>query len=154
MTLDIRRFRREDHDAVWALHKLALQDVGADIGDGEWDRDLDDVEGVYLDRGGEFLVGTVEGSVVAMGALVPTSPGRAEVKRMRVHPDFQRRGFGRAILRRLEQRAVEFGYAVLHLATTVGQLAAQKLYEKNGYVETGRTRVAGFDVILYEKELQ
>ncbi len=150
---DIRRFREQDRDEVWKLHKLALASVGADIGDGEWDRDLHDVKGVYLEGGGEFLVGTVGGRIVAMGALLRTSAERAEVKRMRVHPDFQRRGLGRAILQRLEEKAVELGCRILRLGTTTGQLAAQKLYERNGYVETGRTRVAGFDVILYEKGL-
>lgn len=73
---------------------------------------------------------------------------------MRVHPDFQRRGFGQAILQALEARADEMGYTKLQLETTVQQIAAQKLYIKNGYVEVGRTKIHNFDVILYEKMLK
>jgi GNAT superfamily N-acetyltransferase len=51
---------------------------------------------VYLCPGGEFLVGIHEGQIVAIGAL-QTAPERAEVKRMGVHREYQRRGFGRAI---------------------------------------------------------
>jgi len=151
--LEIRRFRRGDHDAVFALHNLALHQVGAHVGNGPWDDDLHHIPEVYLDSGGEFLVGLLDGRIVAMGALVPEAGRRAKITRMRVHPDVQRRGFGQAILGRLEARAAEIGVAALWLDTTVGQTAAQALYRKNGYAETGRTRLHGFRVILYEKKL-
>jgi len=149
----IRRYRESDHDAVWAVHRLALRQVGAQVDDGAWDDDLHHIEPVYLRNGGEFLVGTVGGRVVAVGALRRETDERARVTRMRVDPDHQRRGFGQALLGRLEARAAELGYTTLCLDTTVQQVAAQKLYLKNGYRETGRTKLYGFDVILYEKEL-
>lgn len=151
--LHIRRYRDSDHDAVWALHNLALLEVGAHAGSGPWDDDLQHIESVYLEDGGEFLVGTCDGNIVAMGALKRTSPERAEIKRMRVHPDYQRRGFGQAILTRLESRARKLGYRVLHLDTTTLQHAAQKLYIKNGYKEVGRGAYGKFEIILYEKQL-
>ena len=151
--LTIRRYRAADHDQVWDLHNLALNDVGAHAGSGEWDDDLHRVEEAYLNAGGEFLVGILDGRIVAMGALKRTSPTRAKVTRMRVHPDCQRRGFGAAILRALESRAAELGCKTLHLETTFQQTAARGLYARFGYKETGRTVVAGFDVILFEKSL-
>ena len=86
-------------------------------------------------------------------SLRRTSDDEAEVTRMRVHPDFWRRGFGRKILRQLEGRAAEAGVTTLFLETTVGQLGAQKLYLSEGYVECGRRRHFDFDVIRYEKVL-
>jgi ribosomal protein S18 acetylase RimI-like enzyme len=151
--LSIRRYRAKDHEQVVALHRLALEQVGLFIRSGPWDSDLDDIKGVYL-KSGEFLVGEYERHIVAMGAFRRTSPERAELKRMRVHPDFQRRGYGQAILDALEKRAREMGYATLHLDTAVKQVAAQELYLKNGYQETGRTVLGGFDAILYEKRLR
>jgi len=151
--LTIRRYREADHDAVWEVHNLALHQAGAHVGNGPWDDDLHRVEEVYLADGGEFLVGECDGRVVAMGALRRVSGERAKITRMRVHPDWQRRGFGEAILLRLEARAAELGYRTLVLDTTVGQTAAQALYGKHGYRETGRTTMHGFDVILYEKRL-
>ena len=150
---EIRRYEAADHDAVFELHNVALEAVGAHVGNGPWDEDLHDVQTVYLDAGGEFLVGELDGQIVAMGALKKTGDGCAEVTRMRIDPEHQRRGFGQAILTRLERRAVELGLLHLHLHTTVQQVAAQKLYEKNGYAQTGRTRFAGFDVLIYEKTL-
>jgi len=115
------------------------------------DRDLDDVAGVYLRAGGEFLVGEAGGEVVAMGVLQRFSREEAEIKRMRVRPDHWRRGFGQNILDALEGRAL--GYRTLRLHTTAGQTAARRLYEKNGFYETGRGRPLGFDVVLYGKIL-
>ena len=38
---------------------------------------------------------------------------------MRVHPEFQRRGFGQRILEALEKRAKELGYKEIQLDTIV-----------------------------------
>ena len=89
-----------------------------------------------------------------MGGFIRTSDGEAEIKRMRVHSDYQRRGFGRAILKVLEDRARELGVELLRLETTVQQQAAIQLYRKNCYVATGRGETLGFDVIRYEKRLR
>ncbi len=150
--LEIRRYQPADRDAVWRLHNLALNQVGAHGGNGPWDDDLHKIEAIYLD-GGEFLVGLLDGRIVAMGALRQNSETCAEIKRMRVHPDCQRRGCGQAILTRLEARAVELGYTRLILDTTTVQVGAQRFYEKNGYRQFGRTTWGPFEVLLYHKEL-
>lgn len=151
--LHIRRYRNADHDAVWALHNVALEEVGAHAGNGPWDDDLHSIERVYLDDRGEFLVGLVDDEIVAVGGLRRSDPARAQITRMRVYPRWQRRGFGRLILGRLEARARELGYEVLHLDTTVHQTEAQAFYQAHGYAETGRARLGPFEVILFEKQL-
>ena len=118
-----------------------------------WDDDIFAIEEVYLKHQGEFLVGECDGLLVAMGALKRTGPERAEIKRMRVHPDYQGRGYGQLILDELEARARALGYRTLHLDTSILQIPAQRLYEKNGYVEVGRDRYGQLEVILYEKQL-
>ncbi len=149
----IRRYRESDHDDVWALHNLALEGTGAHLGNGPWDEDLHDITGVYLEKGGEFLVGVEQDKIVAMGALMGSAGRTAEIKRMRVHPDFQRRGHGQAILLALESRAIHLGYIRIKLDTTVQQIAAQGLYVANGHAEIGRKTAHGFEVIEYEKQL-
>jgi GNAT superfamily N-acetyltransferase len=96
---------------VWQLHDAALEDAGVHGGRGPWEDDLQAIPATYLDSGGEFLLGFCEGELVAMGGLLRHSPREAEIKRMRVHPDFQRRGFGRLLLERLEERAQALGFA-------------------------------------------
>jgi GNAT superfamily N-acetyltransferase len=149
--LHIRRYESGDKRAVRRLHDDALNEVGAHLGTGPWDEDLDDIEGVYLGSGGEFLVGILEGDVVAMGAIKRDSPDVAEVRRMRVRSDLQGRGYGQAMLDALHRRAAGLGYSTLHLDTTVQQRVARRLYLKNGYREVGRGSIGPFDCIYYER---
>ncbi len=149
----IRRYQSTDHDAVWHLHKLALQESGAFVKSGPWDDDLHQIEATYLQRGGEFIVGVYGDQVVAMGALAVTGD-KAEVKRMRVHPNHQRHGYGKQILVALEQRARELGHHTIELETTTQQHAAQHFYLKNGYTEIKRTQWRHFTVIHYTKALR
>lgn len=149
----IRRFQDSDHDAVWALHNDALHHAGAHAGSGPWDDDLHAIRRVYLEQGGDFIVGPVDDELVAMGALRRTGPQRAEIRRMRVAPHLQRLGLGRRVLERLEARAGELGYTQLHLDTTAEQLAAHALYRSHGYRETARQQCARFELIFYEKDL-
>jgi GNAT superfamily N-acetyltransferase len=149
--LHIRRYEPGDKRALRRLHDDALNEVGAHLGSGPWDDDLDAIEGVYLESGGEFLVGELEGEIVAMGAVRRISADAAEVKRMRVRPDLQGCGYGQAMLVALHRSAADLGYTTLHLDTTVQQRAARGLYLKNGYREVGRGSVGPFDCIYYER---
>lgn len=151
--LRIRRYEPRDGEAVRELHRAALRETGADAGPGPWDDDLLDVEGAYILSGGEFLVGESGGRIVAIGALRRTSAERAEVKRMRVAPSLQGRGFGSMMLTALERRARELGCRELHLDTTSAQEAAMRLYEQRGYREVRRGEWRGLEMIYYEKRL-
>ena len=151
--LHVRRYAPKDKRAVRRLHDDALNEVGAHLGSGGWDDDLDDIEDVYLDSGGEFLVGLLDGEIVAMGALMKLSSRKAELTRMRVRPGLQGRGYGQAMLDALHRRAAELGYSTLRLDTTVQQRAAQRLYLKNGYSEAERGSIGPFDCIFYERHV-
>ncbi|MBE3557881.1 MAG: GNAT family N-acetyltransferase [Ktedonobacteraceae bacterium] len=149
----LRRYEPADQPAVEYLHVFVIQQTGAYLGHGPWDDDVYAIEEVYLKNQGEFLVGEYDGLLIATGALKRTSPERAEIKRMRVHPDYQGRGYGQLILDTLEARARALGYQTLHLDTSILQIPAQRLYEKNGYREVGRDVYQDLEVILYEKHL-
>ena len=90
-------------------------------------------------------MGIIDGRIVAMGALKRLTDTRGEICRMRVHPNFQRRGLGRRMLSILEERARELGFRTLTLDTTVGQVAAMGMYRKARYEEVARDRKFGFD---------
>ncbi len=152
-SLRLRRYTDADAAAVWALHNNSLNLVDAHGGNGAWDEDLQNVQEVYLEAGGEFLVGEANGKLVAMGALLRAGPTTGEIKRMRVDLNYQRQGFGRRILAGLEARARELGYRRLRLDTTTGQTAAQALYEESGFTKIGTGRMGRFELIIYEKRL-
>ena len=150
----LRRYTPADQETVEYLHVHAIQQTGAYLGRGPWDDDVYAIEETYLNNQREFLIGEWDGIFVAMGALRRTSSERAEIKRMRVHPDYQGRGLGQIILSELEARACAIGYKTLHLDTSVVQVPARKLYEKNDFREVGRDTYNDLEVILYEKPLE
>lgn len=149
----LRRYTAADQEAVEHLHVFALQQAGVYLGRGPWDDDIYAIENIYLKNRGEFLIGEYSGQFIAMGALKCLGAERAEIKRMRIHPDYQGRGYGQLILNELEARARVLGYQILHLDTSILQIPAQRLYEKNGYREVGRDIYQDLEVILYEKHV-
>ena len=76
--MQIRSYQQGDVDAVWELHVLALQHVGAYKGSGSWDNDLYHIEERYIANGGVFLVGVLDNRIVTMGALRKSDEERAE----------------------------------------------------------------------------
>ncbi len=149
----IRRYTPADQADVEHLHVFVIQQAEAYLGRGPWDDDVYAIQEHYLNNNGEFLIGEFEGQIVAMGAFRHTSSTRAEIMRMRVHPDHQGQGYGQQLLSELETRARARGYTTLHLHTSTVQLAAQKLYQKHGYREVGRESYHHLQIILYEKAL-
>ena len=149
----IRRYQPSDLEAAKTLHRLALEEVGAWV-EGGPDEDMDDIENVYL-NGGDFFVGFLGKELVVMGALKKIDTHTAEIKRMRVRPDLQRRGYGQMMLDKLEERARELGYKRIILDTGVVMAGAQKLYQHSGYREVRRERKARipWESIFYEKDL-
>ena len=152
--MKIRRYRDQDQDAVWFLHSVAMKATkGAHAENESLYKDLHNIRETYLNSGGEFLVAVKNNQIIAMGALAKSGSNRAEIKRMRVLPHFQRRGLGQAVLQKLEARAIELGYVTIHLDTTVGQKVAQAFYIQNGYIEVRRSQFCQFDTIIYQKRL-
>jgi ribosomal protein S18 acetylase RimI-like enzyme/predicted kinase len=149
---ELRSFRVEDAGAVWRLHDAALEDAGVHGGRGPWEDDLRDIPAAYLE-GGDFIVAFAGEELVGMGGLARRSDAEAEIRRMRVHPDFQRQGLGRRILAALEERARELGFRAIRLDTTEEQVAARRLYESAAYRETERRRTERFVFIDFVKDL-
>ena len=149
----IRRYRLSDNDQVKELHVLALKATYSYYTHGSWDEDLDHIPEIYFPNG-EFLVGELDNKIVAMGALKKISNDIGEIKRIRVHPSLQRQGIGQQIYDLLEEKAREIGYKILQLDTSIKQVGAQKLWQKNGYKELRReTEGYPLETIFYNKEL-
>ena len=149
----IRRYEPADREAVWNLHSVTMKAVDGSDADVSWATDLRDVDASFLQTGGDFLLGRLDGQLVAMGGLRKVSEAAAEIGRMRVHPDFQRRGLGQTILQSLEASAHKLGFRQLLLETPVEQTSAQQLYMKHGFCEVRRGELYGMQMIFYIKDL-
>jgi GNAT superfamily N-acetyltransferase len=80
-----------------------------------------------------FVVGRLNGEVVACGATRRLEPEVAEIKRMYVRPPARGRGFGKQILAALEASARESGVKRLILETGDRQPEAVSLYKTAGF---------------------
>ncbi len=149
---EIRRYIKSDEDVVFKLHLRAVDNTGAHL-PGE-DANFKRIEELYVKPGGDFFVGVLNGKIVACGGLKKLSATSAEIVKIRIDPDFQRKGYGQKILDKIEDRAVELGFVDLELNTAVVQEPAQKLYEKNGYIEYMREPVEGIPNIYYRKKIK
>ncbi len=150
--LKIRRYQPQDNEIVKELHYAGLAQFGA-AADPYHDKDLDDIEGVYINNRGDFLVGIHGNEIVAMGAIRQASATCGEIKRIRVRRDWQRRGYGKTILLKLIELGRELGYTELCLDATINNTLAQRLFDKCGFVENHRGKVGIYDLVFYEKKL-
>jgi len=131
--LVIRDYEPDDHQTLVELNRNGLAAAGVPEDADIYRGDLDDVAGKYLSQRGVMLVGVVEGAVVAMGGLWQVDAASCEILRMRVHPRHQGRGFARALLSELEERARQLGYQTAVLVTGPEQHPAIDLYRSAGY---------------------
>ena len=91
------------------------------------------VERFLAVNGGAFVLGLVDGDVVAGGAFMRSDDSTAEVKRMWTHPAHRRRGYAAEVLRELEREAMRRGYRTIVLSTGPRQPEAVALYRRLGY---------------------
>lgn len=86
------------------------------------------------------LVAEIDGRVVGSVQLdcdtPPNQVHRADIKKLLVHPDFQRRGIGRQLMGEIEAVARGFGRSLLTLDTRSGD-KGEPLYLSVGFIAAG-----------------
>lgn len=162
----IRRFQSGDGERIRELNDIAMAptpEYEPDIPD----KDLRDVQSNYLDKGGEFLVGIVDSTIVGMGAYATPNEWKdefiqfdsetTELTRMRVDPEWHGQGIGSAIYHELEQHAQNDGYEQFILDTGVENETARGFYESLGFQLQQEVSIdfgdLMFELALYQKSI-
>jgi GNAT superfamily N-acetyltransferase len=94
-----------------------------------------DIEDACSARGGFVIARTTSGAAIGCGACRRHDYGVEELKRIYSRPEYK--GVGTAIVRRLEQEAINAGYGALIVGTRASNRRAIAMYERNGYKPTG-----------------
>ncbi|WP_334116726.1 GNAT family N-acetyltransferase [Ligilactobacillus sp.] len=139
----------ESKDAEKLISELNQSLIEITGDDGTSNFNSDDVKEI----GTVFLIAYFNGIPYGCGALRKLSDDVAEIKRIYAKTNCV--GIGRAIIEKLEEKAVEFGYARILLETRKQNKHAIKFYNRCGYVhcETyGRYRTND-DAYCFEKNL-
>lgn len=163
--LKIRRYQPKDINAVKELYSAGNKQMGEMMTEAERKEmlsltaaslgtDLDDIKGVYINNGGDFLVGLEGKEIVVIGAIRKYTDTCGELKRLRVRRDRQRKGYGETMFRRLIERGKELGYRELILDTLAANTAAQKLFKKCGFTELRREKRGPFNLSTWGKKLK
>ncbi len=118
-----------------------------------WDKDLKEVETKYLGNGGAFILLFVNGWLAGMGGLYKIDETCAKIKRIRIHPEYQRMGLSMQIMAELEKKAKELGYKKLITDTVKGNVPAEKMILKAGFGNPHEASFSGVPCTLFEKEL-
>jgi ribosomal protein S18 acetylase RimI-like enzyme len=150
--LKIRQYRPEDNQAAKELNYAGLKQMAPEVsweGVGVADGDYDDIGNIYINHRGDFLVGTVNDEVVVTGAVKYLTVTCAEIKRIRVQPDCQRRGYGEVMLKRLIEVARELGYEKLRIDTMTTNTRAQQLFKKAGFTFSHQGTIGEYPVFFY-----
>jgi DNA-binding MarR family transcriptional regulator/GNAT superfamily N-acetyltransferase len=82
---------------------------------------------------GVFLVGRVDGEVMACGGVQRHRRTIGEIKRMWISPEWRGVGLGARVLAALEDRARQLGYREVYLDTNGTLLEAIAMYRRAGY---------------------
>jgi ribosomal protein S18 acetylase RimI-like enzyme len=151
--LTIRGYLLEDHHAIVELNSYGLAAAGIPEDADVYAGDLDNLETTYLAHRAALLVGELAGRVIAMGALQPVDATTCEITRMRVLPEHQGHGVGKAILTALENQAITLGYQYAELLTGPNQHPAIDLYQAAGYTVTATERHGGLTGVRMRKAL-
>jgi GNAT superfamily N-acetyltransferase len=153
--LTIRPFRPDDREELLALNAYGLNAAGIAVDQDHYGgQDTDDLGATYSEAaGGAMLVGEVDGRIVAMGGIRRIDAMTCELLRMRVYPDHQGRGFGRALLELLEREAQRLGYTQIKLLTGEHQEPAVSLYRRHGYRVSSRETLIGIPSLHMTKDL-
>jgi GNAT superfamily N-acetyltransferase len=139
MQMQLRLAEPADHAIVRDLFYASLLDGqlrGNDTG-----ADIENLhEGYFSDEGNSgFWVADYRGRIVGMIGVQRVGEHVAEIRRMRVHEDFRRKGVGTALIERALSFCRERGYLKVTLDVPIEREPAIRLIEKFGFSHA-RTR--------------
>lgn len=127
MTLNIRKMRPDDYDAVVTLWQLAGLEY---LARGRDQRERITAE---LERPeNAFLLGEMDGLIVA--TVFGTHDGRKGwINRLAVHPDFQHHGFASEMVDAAEKALEAQGIEIIGCLIEADNLPSKQLFQKIGY---------------------
>jgi len=148
----IRDFKASDQSACRSLYVDGL--VGGKNADNDTAMDIDDIQPAYMRPGSHCWVGEADdGKVVAMIGVQHHDAGVGEIRRLRVDPNYRRRGIGMALVETAVRFCREQNYLKVCLDTFMEHEAAIQLFEKFGFRHNRTRRVGVKDMVDFYLDL-
>jgi ribosomal protein S18 acetylase RimI-like enzyme len=136
MTLDdvtVRLARAEDHAALRSLFKQSLVEGHVRVND--TGADIENIQEAYFSDEGQsaLWVADFDDEIIGMIGVQKTSDHEAEVRRLRVHQNFRRKGLGAKLMEQALGFCQHHGYLKVMLDVRIERAPAIKLFEKFGF---------------------
>jgi putative acetyltransferase len=124
-----------DLETVRELFREYSAQIGTDLCFQGFSAELAGLPGDYSEPGGTLLLATIDGMPAGCVGVRRWDRTTCEMKRLYVRPEFQRCGLGRILVERTIAWSALQGYERLVLDTLPSMSAAQRLYERLGFVD-------------------
>ena len=138
MTFTIRPITADDDAAVAAIIRTVMPEFGADgAGFAIHDPEVGAMSAAYDRPGAAYFVVESAGRVLGGGGVAPLDggpEGTCELRKMYFLPELRGQGAGAALMDTCLAKARELGFAQCYLETLRGMDAAQRLYERTGFM--------------------
>ncbi|NNE98771.1 MAG: GNAT family N-acetyltransferase [Pyrinomonadaceae bacterium] len=146
----VRTATNDDCENVRNLVFGILREYGLEPAPEGIDRDLDDIEANYINRGGLFeVLENKEGKLLGTVGLYPFDEGRIELRKMYFLPEIRGKGLGGKILKRMIEASKKKGYRQIILETASVLKEAIGLYKKFGFIEAHEKHTPRCDQSFY-----
>ncbi len=146
----IRKFAPEDQTTTKAIIYAGLADYFEFI-DETLNPDLDDIASSFAT--GCFLVGEVDGEIVATGGYKKFDSETVKIERISVHSNFRRLGLASKLFNALILEAKKAGYKRIVLETTSNWDKAIKFWLKNGFQITHVDNSGDWSETWFERQI-
>ena len=156
--ISIRSFSGPDAKACGELYRDGL--LGGKIAENDTGFDMDDVQSAYLSSpGSHFWVAELPDikCVVGMIGVQHHEDSVGEIRRLRVHQDYRRKGIGSVLVETALKFCQTHGYLKITLDTFMEREPAIKLFEKFNFRHSRTRSVGGKEIMhfyldLYQRE--
>jgi ribosomal protein S18 acetylase RimI-like enzyme len=165
MGFEIREARPEEYEAAGRVTAGAYREF-APVGDEDWHGYLARIADVSERAARTTIVVAVDGERIVGSATLelaarveepedpPLRPHEAHIRMLGVDPSARGSGVGTLLMEACERLAIDGGKTLMTLHTTERMGAAQRMYERLGYVrDEDRVFPDGFVLLSYHKTL-
>ena len=107
--------------------------------------DLNEIPGFYQTNNGNFWIAKIGDRIIGTISLLDIGNRKGALRKMFVEKNYRGKefGVGQRLLNTLVDWGRQKGYTEIFLGTTEKFIAAQKFYEKNGFIEIEKKRITG-----------
>ena len=144
-----RRARNCDSEVIKKILKETFEEYEINLPDNYSFSDIENLEEVYLNSSGEFIVLIRKQNIIGFFALLPSHNNQIELKRLYLTASERGKGLGKHLLNMALRIAKKTGNYRIHLETTSKFVEAVALYRKFGFNKNVEAKLAqGHDIGL------